>query len=63
MSVIDRRRFIYGAAAGGLGLGATASATFAATDDELAFANFCLAGEFLLKDFLRQSRRRRPLRR
>lgn len=53
---MDRRRFIVSAAAGGAGLAAggfTASARAAdtPTDDELAFANFGLAAEFLLEDF------------
>jgi hypothetical protein len=55
MGVIDRRRFIFMGAAGGLGLAAIASpAALAATDDELAFANFGVATELLLKDFYAQ---------
>jgi hypothetical protein len=54
---MDRRRFILATAAGGAGLataGLTGSASPAAatpTDEELAYANFGLAVEFLLGDF------------
>jgi hypothetical protein len=54
MSGIDRRRFVFTAAAGGLGiatLGATAPVALSATDEELAYANFGVAAEFLLQDF------------
>jgi hypothetical protein len=53
---MNRRRLILSAAGAGLavsGLAAPTSglAALAATDDELAYANFGLATEFLLKDF------------
>jgi hypothetical protein len=54
---VDRRRFILATAAGGTGLataglaGVTASTALAATDEELAYANFGLAVEYLLADF------------
>lgn len=51
---MDRRALIISAAGAGLALGgmaAPARAALAATDDELAYANFGLATEFLLKDF------------
>ena len=53
---MDRRRFILATAAGGAGLatglpGAIAPSAVAATDEELAYANFGLAVEFLLADF------------
>jgi hypothetical protein len=51
MGVIDRRRFIVTGAGGGLVLaGVVSPAAPAATDDELAFANFGVATQLLLKD-------------
>jgi hypothetical protein len=51
---MDRRRFLVGAAgaagAAGLALGHAGGAN-AATDDDLAFANFGLASSYLLADF------------
>ena len=54
MSVIDRRGFVFATTAGGLGLvalGPTAPEALSATDEELAYANFGIAAEFLLQDF------------
>lgn len=54
MHAINRRRFLLSAASGGVvlaGAGALATPAGAATDDELAFANFGAATEFLLEDF------------
>jgi hypothetical protein len=52
MRVLDRRRFVLTSAAGGLALAATTpQPAQAATDDELAYANFGLATELLLQDF------------
>jgi hypothetical protein len=54
---MDRRRFILATAAGGAGLatagltGTVVPAALAATDEELAYANFGLAVEYLLADF------------
>lgn len=52
--MLDRRRLILSAAAGGIALSGIAAfprAADAATDDELAFANFGAASELLLKDY------------
>jgi hypothetical protein len=54
MSVIDRRGFVFAATAGGLGLmalGPTTPEAWSATDEELAYANFGIATEFLLQGF------------
>ena len=54
---LDRRRLLVAAAAGGLalsGAGAFPRSASAATDDELAFANFGAASELLLKDYYAQ---------
>ena len=54
MSVVDRRGFVFAATAGGLGLvalGPTAPEALSAADEELAYANFGIAAEFLLQDF------------
>jgi hypothetical protein len=52
---MNRRRLILSAAGAGLAVsglsGSTALAALTATDDELAYANFGQATEFLLKDF------------
>lgn len=50
---MNRRRFLSGAAgAGALALGTPwGSSAFAATEDDLAFANFGAATEFLVKDY------------
>ncbi len=54
MRAIDRRRFLITAASGSamlVGTGAFTPSAVAATDDELAFANFGAATELLLQDF------------
>jgi hypothetical protein len=52
---LDRRQFVFRAAAVGAGTiaiaGPRASTARAATDDDLAFANFGIAAELLLADF------------
>ncbi len=56
---LDRRRLLIAATAGGLALstaGAFPRVASAATDDELAFANFGAASELLLKDYYAQVR-------
>ncbi len=57
MRALNRRRFLVSAASTGavlVGAGAVARPAAAATDDELAFANFGAATELLLKDFYTQ---------
>ena len=56
---MNRRRFLVSAASSGValaGAGALAAPAAAATDDELAFANFGAATELLLKDFYAKAR-------
>jgi hypothetical protein len=56
---MNRRRFLVSAASSGLalaGAGALAAPAVAATDDDLAFANFGAATELLLKDFYVKAR-------
>lgn len=49
---MNRRRLVLSAIGAGLAVsGISAGSALAATDDELAYANFGLATEFLLKDF------------
>ena len=51
---LDRRRLLLAAAAGGIalsGAGALPRSAAAATDDELAYANFGAATELLLRDY------------
>ena len=48
---IDRRRFLFATATGLLAAGTGVRSAAAATDDDLAFANFGLASSYLLADF------------
>jgi len=57
---VNRRRLILSAAGAGLAVSGVAGTTrglaaLTATDDELAYANFGLATEFLLRDFYTQA--------
>lgn len=48
---IDRRRFLFATATGLLAVGTGVRSAAAATDDDLAYANFGLASSYLLADF------------
>ncbi len=59
MHPTSRRRFLAAVASGGValtGAGVFASSAAAATDDELAFANFGASTELLLQDFYAKAR-------
>lgn len=56
---MNRRRFLISAASSGVtlaGAGALSTPAAAATDDDLAYANFAAATELLLKDFYAKAR-------
>ena len=56
---MNRRRFLVSAASGGIalaGAGVLSAPAGAATDDDLAYANFAAATELLLKDFYAKAR-------